>query len=431
MNNYHNIIDCFEIEDIAYGAKGITRKDGKVYFAPNTLPGDHISARILCDKKNYAELTDIKIQKRSPLRQPNPCSVGEICGGCQWLSVDTGVQRDWKKKFLRTACEKIGKFPLAPDLIEIWPSTLDLGYRNRIRLRGKKGNRKLGYLIKGSKNWTPIDQCYIASSSIQKFISQWHQENFIPHCDFQLEIQELPSSKSKVLVTILKDGPIHKKTFASIEEKAKKQEIVAWIGKKWTISRAPFFLMESHLGVDFYIKPGHFYQINIQGNRLLREEVKQFIEERKSKKILDLFCGCGNLTLTLAHEERSILGIESHPSSISAATYTVEQNQLPGNIKYIQGDARKILPTLKNRNNAFDAIIADPPREGLKQCLSIITQLLPATIVLIGCEPNHFARDLGKLVASGYHLTRLIVADFFPQTFHLEAIAFLTSITKE
>jgi tRNA/tmRNA/rRNA uracil-C5-methylase (TrmA/RlmC/RlmD family) len=48
-----------------------------------------------------------------------------------------------------------------------------------------------------------------------------------------------------------------------------------------------------------------------------------------------------------------------------------------------------------------------------------------ARIVYVSCDPATLARDLGGLARAGYHLRRLLLVDLFPQTFHIEAVAFL------
>jgi 23S rRNA (uracil1939-C5)-methyltransferase len=43
----------------------------------------------------------------------------------------------------------------------------------------------------------------------------------------------------------------------------------------------------------------------------------------------------------------------------------------------------------------------------------------------MSCNPATLARDLQQLCQGGYTLERVQPADFFPQTAHVEAVAFL------
>jgi 23S rRNA (uracil1939-C5)-methyltransferase len=85
------------------------------------------------------------------------------------------------------------------------------------------------------------------------------------------------------------------------------------------------------------------------------------------------------------------------------------------------------LPSLAARP---DVVVLDPPRKG---CDGIVIQSLidrPASrIVYMSCNPATLARDLKMLCDSGkYKLGKIQPADFFPQTSHVETVAFLTLV---
>jgi 23S rRNA (uracil1939-C5)-methyltransferase len=42
--------------------------------------------------------------------------------------------------------------------------------------------------------------------------------------------------------------------------------------------------------------------------------------------------------------------------------------------------------------------------------------------VYVSCDPATLTRDLRALVASGYTIDSVALADLFPQTFHLETV---------
>jgi 23S rRNA (uracil1939-C5)-methyltransferase len=47
------------------------------------------------------------------------------------------------------------------------------------------------------------------------------------------------------------------------------------------------------------------------------------------------------------------------------------------------------------------------------------------TLLYVSCLPQSLARDLVPLTESGYHVEHLELFDFYPQTFHSEALAIL------
>jgi 23S rRNA (uracil1939-C5)-methyltransferase len=44
------------------------------------------------------------------------------------------------------------------------------------------------------------------------------------------------------------------------------------------------------------------------------------------------------------------------------------------------------------------------------------------SVIYVACDPATLSRDLRTLVGSGYAIESLVLADLFPQTFHLESI---------
>jgi 23S rRNA (uracil1939-C5)-methyltransferase len=73
-----------------------------------------------------------------------------------------------------------------------------------------------------------------------------------------------------------------------------------------------------------------------------------------------------------------------------------------------------------------DVVILDPPRQGCdRQVLATIIAQQPARLVYVSCKPSTLARDLEILTQGGYTLEKVQPVDFFPQTAHVEAVAFL------
>jgi 23S rRNA (uracil1939-C5)-methyltransferase len=74
----------------------------------------------------------------------------------------------------------------------------------------------------------------------------------------------------------------------------------------------------------------------------------------------------------------------------------------------------------------FDVIILDPPRPGLmRKAMNNVLTLMPERIVYLSCNPATFARDL-KNLSCKYAIDSIRMIDFFPQSFHIEALAFLS-----
>jgi len=94
-------------------------------------------------------------------------------------------------------------------------------------------------------------------------------------------------------------------------------------------------------------------------------------------------------------------------------------------VRFLQGEALGVLEEMARREERYELLLLDPPREGAKRELGVALRLSPERIIYVSCNPATLARDLKFLKAEGYELERVVPFDFFPQTFHIEAVAFL------
>ncbi len=73
-----------------------------------------------------------------------------------------------------------------------------------------------------------------------------------------------------------------------------------------------------------------------------------------------------------------------------------------------------------------DLIVVDPPRTGLgAESCALLAEIAAPALVYVSCDPATLARDLRALIASGYQIQSITLADLFPQTFHLETVVHL------
>ncbi|MDZ7749637.1 MAG: hypothetical protein U5K43_13230 [Halofilum sp. (in: g-proteobacteria)] len=68
----------------------------------------------------------------------------------------------------------------------------------------------------------------------------------------------------------------------------------------------------------------------------------------------------------------------------------------------------------------------DPPRGGARAPAAALAAARPARVVYVSCDPATLCRDVATLVGEGgYRLRAASVADMFPHTGHVEALACL------
>ena len=74
-----------EIETLAYGGRGVARRNGYVLFVAGGLPGDRLKAEVTKAKRGFAEARAVEVVRPSPDRVPDRClHDGQPCPGAPW-----------------------------------------------------------------------------------------------------------------------------------------------------------------------------------------------------------------------------------------------------------------------------------------------------------------------------------------------------------
>ena len=171
---------------------------------------------------------------------------------------------------------------------------------------------------------------------------------------------------------------------------------------------------------------GGFSQVNRLQNQSMVSLVCGYAQPEVGQRLLDLYCGNGNLSLPLSGVVHDLLGIEGFAPSIASAVDNARQLSV-NNSTFRCNDASKELRQLISKRARFDLVLLDPPRAGAAEVARELGQLGPERIVYVSCDPATLARDLGHLCgAAGYQLIEATPLDMFPQTGHLETVALLT-----
>ena len=185
------------------------------------------------------------------------------------------------------------------------------------------------------------------------------------------------------------------------------------------------FICETFGNLQFQLKADTFFQIYTEQ----AETVLNLIIDRAgftgTETLIDAYCGIGTFTLPLSKRVKKVIGIEVHAASVVQARANARLNSI-NNIEFRTGAVEELLPL----DIQADVVLLDPPRTGCDRAvLDALTAMQPAQIIYISCKPATLARDLQILCEQGnYQLTHVQPADFFPQTAHVECVAFLTRL---
>jgi 23S rRNA (uracil1939-C5)-methyltransferase len=171
-------------------------------------------------------------------------------------------------------------------------------------------------------------------------------------------------------------------------------------------------------GVEYRVDHGAFFQIN---RWLIDAFVANVVQGHSGTLAWDLFAGVGLFARQLTLQFDKVVAVESATASISA---------LAANLSGTSGEA---VPTStlaflhQNRTGPRpDLIVVDPPRTGLgAEINGLLVEIAAPHLTYVSCDPATLARDLRVLLAGGYTIASITLADLFPQTFHLETVVHL------
>ncbi len=368
-----------KIEKAAYGGYGLGFHEGKATFVPFGVPGDIAELKIYKEKKNHSFGHIQKLLERAKTRKEPRCTSFGKCGGCDYLHVSYSAELSMKEEILLESLLRIAGLSLnqIPEIPLIHDNRFH--YRSHASIKCNK-HGDIGFFQKDSHNLIPfpsvgcqlLAEPLIENLSIQQNIDQ---EEFKIAC----------SHNNQCILSTDQATTVHE----SVNE----------------------IQYEHDIGLFF------------QANRFLRSTMLDIVEEyaglSSSETFVDIGCGVGFFTLSLASKASKGVGFDISKQSIKWAKHNAKLNSCENVDFYVQS-ASDIHPF----RSEFKVMIADPPRSGLsKKARKTIKAISPERIVYVSCNPTTFARDLRDFYANGYSMQRITLIDMFPGTYHIEVIA--------
>ncbi|MEM1252214.1 MAG: 23S rRNA (uracil(1939)-C(5))-methyltransferase RlmD [Cyanobacteria bacterium P01_H01_bin.21] len=438
------------IDELSNSGDGVGRWHNRVVFVANTVPGDRLQVRLTRVKPTYGYGKQLHVITPSEHRIRPACIVSDKCGGCQWQTVDYRRQLVAKEQQVKAALERIGGFETVP-MQPILAASQPLEYRNKVTYplaRGTGGTVKAGYYRQGTHQIVNLNQCPIQHEALNPLLVDakaviksrgWSLYNEKKH---QGRLRHLGlrvgRNTGQTLLTLVTTGYL-----PEVKEQAEQwlESHPSLVGVCLNINPGQTnkifgdetlclagrsHLEEVFLGLRLRIQPTTFFQVNTaQAEALIRIVLDQ-LNLQGNETVIDAYCGIGTLSLPMAQQAARCIGIESQAESVAQAKQNAALNGLQ-NTDFLVGTVETLLPDVNvQQSNPVDIVVLDPPRKGCdRTVLDTLTEVKPKRIVYMSCNPATLARDLKILCSSGYALTMVQPADFFPQTAHVECVAFL------
>jgi 23S rRNA (uracil1939-C5)-methyltransferase len=358
------------IHDVSRGGAGVGRlQSGQIVFVPWTDVGDEVEITYIASEDRSLQGTPVAWKKFGPDRIEPKCPYFSKCGGCDWQHIP--YDRQWKIK-VAGAQNALSRQSVTPPQIKEYPAKIQWSYRNRAQLRGR--GERLGFFSRGSNSFVGVDRCDVLDERINETLPKIGTE---ATARFQ--------GPYKVEIALRNEGQVD-----------------------WAFNQR-----HSSLG---------FQQAHPDQNLHLREWVRSHLTSQDV--LVDLYGGNGNLSLGIAEKFK-----EAHCVDVSVP------DQIAGSsLIFHKSDVDRWLKSSDQRfANRESAVILDPPRAGLGPTIDIFgpwTKNNGTTeIIHIGCDADAAARDIARLIKLGFTLQDYGVADLFPQTAHVEVLAYLVRRT--
>ncbi|WP_414543494.1 23S rRNA (uracil(1939)-C(5))-methyltransferase RlmD [Nostoc sp. CCY0012] len=436
------------IADLSDTGDGVGRFEELVVFVPDTVPGDRAMVRLVHVKPKYAHGKLQRLLQPSPHRVRPSCIVADKCGGCQWQHINYEFQLAAKRNQVIQALQRIGGF-VDPPVDAVLTAASSLGYRNKATYPlgvSATGQVQAGYYQKGSHQLVNLNQCPVQDVRLNPLLAEVKQDiqqlgwSIYDEKRHQGQIRHLSlrigRRTGEILLTlVVKDWNLPEINHQAQEWLKRYPQLVgvslnrnsdrtnAIFGSQTRCIAGVPYLREQFAGLEFQVRPDTFFQVYTETAEALLQVIQSELNLQGHELLVDAYCGIGTLTLPLAKQVRQATGLEVQPEAVKQAIVNAQHNEIH-NVTFQVGAVENLLPKM---GTIPDVMLLDPPRKGCDRAvIDSLLQSQPNRIVYVSCKVATLARDLKLLCQDGlYTITRIQPADFFPQTAHVEAAAFL------
>ena len=444
-----NDILTVKIEDMGNAGEGIGKVDGYPLFVKDAITGDLAEVKVTKAGKSFGYARLMSVITPSPDRVEPGCNVSKSCGGCQLQAMSYEAQLKFKENKVYNNLMRIGK-------LEDFKMNSIIGMGNPYNYRNKAqfpvGLNREGEIVTGfyagrthsiistngcalglkngdmdiNKEITGILVSHMTKRGIKPY-DEKTGNGLVRHVLIRMGLKT-----GQVMVCVIINGrdmpyseelvedlkKVEGMTSISLNINRAKNNVI--LGDK-IINLYGKGYIEDFIGdIKFCISPLSFYQVNpVQTEKLYATALK-YANLTGNEVVWDLYCGIGTISLCMAGQAKSVLGVEIVPQAIENAIQNAEINNI-SNVRFVCGKAEDVRI---DETHKPDVIVVDPPRKGCDgKLLETIIKAAPKRVVYVSCDSATLARDLNILTANGYKVEEVQPVDMFPMTIHCEVVA--------
>jgi 23S rRNA (uracil1939-C5)-methyltransferase len=415
--------------------------------------------------------TDPKPRVRSKTfvrSQPAPsasvCQIQHLCQSCLYINkpYEESLQDKFNNgvKILKSQIDLSGIKVLEPT-----PSSATLGYRTHAKLAVRKPEHCLnpdpesrfaiGIFRPNSHEVVEISQCPLHRNSINEVIydlkTELNASSLTPYDDHTHtgDLRYIAVRASHITQEIML-------TFVTLDEKPKNEllEIVLRLRRKGHAITSSHMninpevtnvifgnvskrlagadrLRERLCDLDFEIGPSSFFQVNPWQAEVIYRRIEHLAGNAQSDDVAwDLYCGTGQISLTLARLGYRTLGVELNPQATRDATSNAIKNSVKNPPTFVVGRVEENLDDFPSWSQNPKLVVVNPSRKGLDQKVSELLRDLvvekKVRLFYMSCDVETLARDLAIIIQKGARVRQIEGYDMFPFTNKMEWLAVIS-----
>ena len=414
-----------KIENLNINGEGVSFVEGKKLCVKNVLKDEIVDVEEVCSKENFILAKLKKVCSPSPMRICPKCSFVDQCGGCDFMFVQSADGLAIKKQIMQEYFKEIFSGEITSNASE-----KDFAFRNKVAFA--VCGEKIGLKKQGSHEICETSHCIVANEDINtafKISKKWIKN--AKNCEIcHIVIRSIGGHMSICVVA--------RKPFDYSILEGLKNALVESFGNKFGLfvsinpskskilgKKCDYIFGEEkipviHFGIQSYVRPLSFFQINDDVAEVMYSKV---LNEISNEVVVEGYSGAGLLSCIMAKRAREVYSVEIEKSATKDANDAKKLNKLD-NLHNINGDCdvemEKLL--LQNRDAT---VVLDPPRSGVgRHTLEMIAKTLPCKIVMISCNPYTLRQNL-VFLGKNYKIKSFEIFDMFPQTSHIESLVVL------
>ena len=437
----------YTAEILGYSSEGlgIARIGGQVVFVHDAIAGEVCDILVMKVLKKTAFGKVVAWKAVSPHRREPDCPYYRRCGGCAYRHMDYAEELWAKEHRVQDALTRLGGSDV--EVEKILGASETLHYRNKSQYPVSPDG-KVGFYRARSHCVTDLTACLIqkpqadaAAGALRTYLAEYRVPGYDEQTGTGLvrHLYVRTNAKGQSLICVVVNGEKLPREDALVEamrqavpeavgvvlnSNTRRSNVI--LGDQYRTLWGEDTLADTLCRHSFRLSIPSFYQVNRDQAEVLYRRAVDYAGLTGTELVLDLYCGAGTITLTMADKAKKVIGAEIISAAVENARENAADNGVE-NVEFFCGDAGDIALKLAGENLHPDVICVDPPRKGLApEVIDAMVRMGPQRIVYVSCDPATLGRDVKLLSHRGYQAVRAAAVDLFPGTAHVETVVLLS-----